>query len=200
MAAWLRARTAVLLSGCFPRSSCRPRARVTRHAPKPPAALANPVAALHELATAPCATSSAKRHIMPATPSVQDGLKRRRQQVPQRIVELAWRAQVRLHTRYRHLCARLGPHKAIMAIAREFGRLHLGSRRCAPRGLSRGVRLRVTLPLAGRADRVAENPRVALVVPTHAQSPRSGRCTAHCHAATALLTRTYIRVITVAPT
>jgi transposase len=70
--------------------------------------------------------NSALRHILGEAaqharhaPSLNDGLKRRQQQVPQPIIDLAWRAQVRLHTRYRHLCARLGPHKAIMAIARE---------------------------------------------------------------------------------
>lgn len=52
-------------------------------------------------------------------PSLSDELKRRQRDVPQPVIELAWRAQLRLHTRYRHLCARIGPPKAIMAVARE---------------------------------------------------------------------------------
>jgi transposase len=52
-------------------------------------------------------------------PSLSDELKRRQKQVPQPIIDLAWRAQLRLHARYRHLSGRLGPHKAIMAVARE---------------------------------------------------------------------------------
>ena len=39
--------------------------------------------------------------------------------LPPSIVDLAWRAQLRLHHRYRHLGARIGPHKALTAIARE---------------------------------------------------------------------------------
>jgi len=35
------------------------------------------------------------------------------------IVELSWRAQQRLHFRYRHLSARLGRPKALTAVARE---------------------------------------------------------------------------------
>jgi transposase len=52
-------------------------------------------------------------------PLVSATLKRRQQDVPRPLVELAWRAQVRLHSRYRHLGARLGRPKAIMAVARE---------------------------------------------------------------------------------
>jgi transposase len=52
-------------------------------------------------------------------PWLSDELKRRQKHAPQAVVELAWRAQVRLHARYRHLSGRLGPHKAIMAVARE---------------------------------------------------------------------------------
>ena len=55
------------------------------------------------------------RHV----PSLSDELKRRQKHVPQPVVELAWRAQLRLHARYRHLSGRLGPHKAIVAVARE---------------------------------------------------------------------------------
>src|SRR4029079_17956739 len=46
-------------------------------------------------------------------------------------------------------------------------------------------------PVAVGADRVAENPRVAHVVPTHAPSMRPARRAAHCHAATAQPTRAY---------
>jgi transposase len=52
-------------------------------------------------------------------PSLSDKLKQRQKHVAQPVIELAWRAQLRLHARYRHLCGRLGAPKAIMAIARE---------------------------------------------------------------------------------
>ena len=52
-------------------------------------------------------------------PRVTSKLKQRQADVPAEIVDLAWRAQVRLHTRYRHLSARLGSLKALIAIARE---------------------------------------------------------------------------------
>lgn len=52
-------------------------------------------------------------------PCLSDELKRRQKHVPQRVVDLAWQAQLRLHARYRHLYSRVGPHKAIMAVARE---------------------------------------------------------------------------------
>ena len=70
--------------------------------------------------------NSALRHILGEAahharhaPCLSDELKRRQKHVPQRVVELAWQAQLRLHARYRHLSWRIGPHKAIMAIARE---------------------------------------------------------------------------------
>lgn len=52
-------------------------------------------------------------------PRVAGTLKQRQADLPPEIVELAWRAQLRLHTRYRHLSSRIGPHKALTAIARE---------------------------------------------------------------------------------
>ena len=52
-------------------------------------------------------------------PQVGDTLKQRQLSVPRPIIELAWRAQLRLHYPYRHLGARLGPPKAITAVARE---------------------------------------------------------------------------------
>lgn len=52
-------------------------------------------------------------------PRVAGTLKQRQQHVPQPIVELAWRAQHRLHARYRQLGARLGAPKALTAVARE---------------------------------------------------------------------------------
>jgi transposase len=55
------------------------------------------------------------RHV----PRVRGQLKRRQVDLPPSIVDLAWRAQLRLHHRYRHLGARIGPHKALTAIARE---------------------------------------------------------------------------------
>jgi hypothetical protein len=64
-------------------------------------------------------TDRAPAHRARHAPSVSDALKRRQAHVPPTIVELAWRAQLRLHARYRHLGARLGPYKAVMAVARE---------------------------------------------------------------------------------
>jgi transposase len=52
-------------------------------------------------------------------PRVARALKQRQAGVPPEIVELDWRAQQRLHRRYRHLSARLGRPKAITAVARE---------------------------------------------------------------------------------
>ena len=52
-------------------------------------------------------------------PRVAGTLKQRQTDLPREIVELAWRAQLRLHTRYRHLGSRIGPHKALTAVARE---------------------------------------------------------------------------------
>ena len=52
-------------------------------------------------------------------PRIGVTLKRRQLEAPPTIVELAWRAQLRLHSRYRHLSARIGPHKALTAVARE---------------------------------------------------------------------------------
>lgn len=46
-------------------------------------------------------------------------LKQRQAGLPPDLVELAWRAQLRLHQRYRHLFARLGRPKAVTAVARE---------------------------------------------------------------------------------
>ena len=53
------------------------------------------------------------------TPRVAGTLKQRQADVPQPIVDLAWRAQLRLHARYRHLGCRIGTHKALTAVARE---------------------------------------------------------------------------------
>ena len=39
--------------------------------------------------------------------------------LPPDLIELAWRGQVRLHQRYRHLVGRLGRPKAVTAVARE---------------------------------------------------------------------------------
>lgn len=39
--------------------------------------------------------------------------------LPPDLVELGWRAQTRLHHRYRHLAARVGVPKAVVAVARE---------------------------------------------------------------------------------
>jgi transposase len=53
------------------------------------------------------------------TPCVGDALKRRQVDLPRPIVDLAWRAQLRLHARYRQLGSRIGPQKALTAVARE---------------------------------------------------------------------------------
>ena len=52
-------------------------------------------------------------------PRVSGTLKRRQADLPREIIELAWRAQLRLHTRFRHLSLRIGALKALTAIARE---------------------------------------------------------------------------------
>lgn len=52
-------------------------------------------------------------------PRVTSKVKHRQADVPPEMIELAWHAQVRLHTRYRHLSGRIGALKALTAIARE---------------------------------------------------------------------------------
>ena len=52
-------------------------------------------------------------------PRIGTTLGRRQQGVPAAIVELSWRAQTRLHHRYRHLSSRLGRPKALTAVSRE---------------------------------------------------------------------------------
>ena len=52
-------------------------------------------------------------------PRVSGTLKQRQADLPREIIELAWRAQLRLHTRFRHLSLRIGTLKALTAIARE---------------------------------------------------------------------------------
>jgi transposase len=52
-------------------------------------------------------------------PRVGATLKQRQLDVPPPIIELAWRTQLRLHHRYRHLSVRIGTHKALTAVARE---------------------------------------------------------------------------------
>jgi hypothetical protein len=70
-------------------------------------------------------------------PRVQGALKQRQDGVPQDIVDLSWKAQQRLHLRYRHLCARIGRPKALTAVARELAGFvwALGQRMAAPRRL-----------------------------------------------------------------
>jgi len=55
------------------------------------------------------------RHV----PRVQGELKQRQASLPEPVLALAWQAQLRLHARYRHLAGRLGPRKALTAVARE---------------------------------------------------------------------------------
>jgi transposase len=52
-------------------------------------------------------------------PRISGTLRRRQADVPPEIIALAWRAQLRLHARYRHLSLRIGALKALTAIARE---------------------------------------------------------------------------------
>jgi transposase len=52
-------------------------------------------------------------------PQVRGQLKQRLAGLPPDLVELAWRAQQRLHQRYRHLNGRVGRPKAVTAVARE---------------------------------------------------------------------------------
>jgi len=58
-------------------------------------------------------------HHVRRAPRVSGALKRRQADVSPEIVALAWRAQLRLHARYRHLSLRLGALKALTAVARE---------------------------------------------------------------------------------
>jgi transposase len=53
------------------------------------------------------------------TPTLDGTVKRRLNGVPADLVELALRAQTRLHRRYRHLDRRIGRAKAVTAVARE---------------------------------------------------------------------------------
>jgi transposase len=46
-------------------------------------------------------------------------LRQRQNGLPPDLLELAWKAQIRLHQRYRHLFGRLGRPKAVTAVARE---------------------------------------------------------------------------------
>jgi transposase len=52
-------------------------------------------------------------------PSARSAAQRRRDGLPPELAALAWRAHVRLHTRYRHLAGRIGRPKALTAVARE---------------------------------------------------------------------------------
>jgi transposase len=58
-------------------------------------------------------------HHARGAPRLSSTLKRRQADLPPEIIELAWRAQVRLHARYRHLSGRIGVVKSVTAIARE---------------------------------------------------------------------------------
>jgi transposase len=52
-------------------------------------------------------------------PNTSWQLRQRQQGLPPDLVALAWKAQIRLHHRYRHLLGRLGRPKAVTAVARE---------------------------------------------------------------------------------
>jgi transposase len=52
-------------------------------------------------------------------PRVSPTLQQRQEHLPREVIDLAWRAQVRLHQRYRHLAGRIGVHKTLTAVGRE---------------------------------------------------------------------------------
>jgi transposase len=52
-------------------------------------------------------------------PRVSPTLQQRQSHLPREVIDLAWRAQVRLHLRYRHLVGRIGVHKTLTAVGRE---------------------------------------------------------------------------------
>jgi hypothetical protein len=54
-------------------------------------------------------------------PQVGYALRRRQSDVPATVIEHSWRAQQRLHARYRHLAGRVRRQKAITAVTRELG-------------------------------------------------------------------------------
>jgi transposase len=47
------------------------------------------------------------------------GQRQRQEGLPPDLIEMAWKAQTRLHLRYRHLAGRIGVPKAVTAVARE---------------------------------------------------------------------------------
>jgi len=53
------------------------------------------------------------------TPHRSWAQRQRQQGLPPDLIEMAWKAQVRLHLRYRHLAGRIGIPKAVTAVARE---------------------------------------------------------------------------------
>lgn len=53
------------------------------------------------------------------TPAIRGQVKQRQEGMPKEITDLSWRAQQRLHLRYRHLAGRIGRPKALTAVARE---------------------------------------------------------------------------------
>jgi transposase len=52
-------------------------------------------------------------------PARSELLKKRQMGLPQEILDLSWKAQNRLHEKYRHLSGRIGTQKALTAVARE---------------------------------------------------------------------------------
>ena len=53
-------------------------------------------------------------------PRISPGLKQRQEGMPPELIEMSWKAQKRLHFRYRQLGNRIGRPKALVAVAREF--------------------------------------------------------------------------------
>jgi hypothetical protein len=52
-------------------------------------------------------------------PARSEILKKRQMGLSQEIIDLSWKAQNRLHEKYRHLSGRIGAQKALTAVARE---------------------------------------------------------------------------------
>jgi transposase len=72
-------------------------------------------------------------------PKLTATLKKRQVGQPEEVTAVAWRAQQRLHTRYRKLVGRKGSQKTVIAVARELagfvwalGRAHADHRATAP--------------------------------------------------------------------
>jgi transposase len=101
-------------------------------------------------------------------PRVGVTLKQRQLDLPPPVVELAWRAQLRLHHRYRHLGTRIGAHKGAHRRRSGTGRFRLGGGPCAQREAGRGMSEWSAEPVAVVAAEHADDSSLACyVVATH---------------------------------